>query len=650
MATIPDEFARPLSVVDALFAQHLSAGQGPAPEFGEREHFRKVIDLSNEEGLARIPCLNDVEYAESVPPFTLVRYRGLVQDVFDPELYAAVFEEVPEGSSAAMPRLVTTKYRECVEPAKGCILQAVDGPGGLGQRGACYCVPLPGETAWARAAAAEWTRLGGGAAGAAAAGQPTEGPAMPPASGKNKRGRQDEDVEMAPEEACRPRMAAAVAPAVTDTKSAPAAQGSDVCVPCGVPCNDGSTLRNADEFGLNFPFPSEERRGQGASTACIVKLYDADAEALKPCETVEIIGVLCVNPEVADFNTTPMEQSWRDARHPSASLVPRLHALAVRHLPFHHPLLPFTSTWLTEARLANAYQRQLAAPGALATARNAAVAHLASQLGGDLLAAEYVFMLLVSRSFGKHGDKSLGSWSLNIAGFPKSGDTRGLFEALGELVPRAARVEVTADSLNTKPWRPKKDFVANRLVASQLQLAAGTVLLLDEMGMSEGTLVDEGVKALMAIQTLATENLLTCDFMFQDVKLPLEVSSISISARRSIVKDLDVCLPLRPTADSAAQAANPGGIDAARWLLALVTRSPRSVKISDEVAQRFSEDFAAVRQELDVPVELGHTWMGLARARCLTLGEEELSAEQWHAVFEFEKERLRRCKADGLLQ
>jgi len=45
-----------------------------------------------------------------------------------------------------------------------------------------------------------------------------------------------------------------------------------------------------------------------------------------------------------------------DARQPSTALVPRLHAISVRKLPFFHPLVPFSPDWLTEARLAAAYQ------------------------------------------------------------------------------------------------------------------------------------------------------------------------------------------------------------------------------------------------------------------------------------------------------
>ena len=46
----------------------------------------------------------------------------------------------------------------------------------------------------------------------------------------------------------------------------------------------------------------------------------------------------------------------------------------------------------------------------------------------------------------------------------------------------------SAEALNEQRWRPRKDFVADRLVAAQLQLAGGTLLMVDETKMSEGQL------------------------------------------------------------------------------------------------------------------------------------------------------------------
>jgi len=439
------------------------------------------------------------------------------------------------------------------------------------------------------------------------------------------------------------------APAPNGAASEPQPAGSPEKLPQQDANADGP--RSADEFGLNFPLPSEEKHGSGASTPCMVKLYDADAEAVRMCDCVEIVGVLCINPEIADFDPTPLCDAGpgRDARHPSTALVPRIHAILMRKLPFQHPMFPFSQAWLTEARLAAECQRQFGAPGALAAAREAAIRQLLPGLGGDALAAEYALMQMVSRAFDKYGEKLLGAWSLNLAKWPEGLPVQGFSQAAAELVPRSAHLCVTPETLGAQRWRPRKDFVANRLVAAQLQLAPGTLLVLDETQMAAGQVSAPGVQALTAIGTLVTQNSLTLDFMSYDVNVPLELSCVLVSSGRSIIKDVDITLPLKPCA-STGQAPQPAPLDAARFLIGLVTRCPRALKIPDDVASQFSTDFAALRQELQVAPEVAHTWMALARASCLIHGEDVLTKERWGAVLMLERERLRRCKEHGMLE
>lgn len=46
----------------------------------------------------QFPSLNDT-LAHTLPPFSIVRFRGMVQDVFEPECYLDVFEErLADGS------------------------------------------------------------------------------------------------------------------------------------------------------------------------------------------------------------------------------------------------------------------------------------------------------------------------------------------------------------------------------------------------------------------------------------------------------------------------------------------------------------------------------------------------------------------------
>jgi len=246
----------------------------------------------------------------------------------------------------------------------------------------------------------------------------------------------------------------------------------------------------------------------------------------------------------------------------------------------------------------------------------------------------------------------MGYWSLNFASWPQASHGDELAMAAGELVPRAVCLEVNTESLNTKRWRPRKDFVANRLIASQLQLAPGTLLMLDETKMNEGQLSADGVKNLVAIQQLVTDNRLTCDFMAYDVKIPLEVSCVLMSNRKSIVKHVDVRLPVRVSgaASNTRSIVPQTSLDAARWLLSLVTRSPRAASIPEDVKRAFAEDFAALRQNFKVKEDLANTWMCLARARCLTFGEEEVTMQRWREVVELERMRMTRCHEDGMLE
>jgi hypothetical protein len=421
------------------------------------------------------------------------------------------------------------------------------------------------------------------------------------------------------------------------------------CKPCG---NGQKSLlpANADEFGLNLPLPWEEKRGTGASSACIVKFYDDLVDKVRICQTIEVVGVLCVQPEAASFNETHLYEDgdmMRDARNPSTSLVPRIHAIMCRQLPFFNATLPFSPNFLTEERLRTAWQRSFESSSLLAQARTTLLGYLEEHLGGDSLAAEYLAMLLVSRSFGTVDQKLIGTWNMNLIGWPLM-ECTGLAEAIGELVQCCVHHKMSVDSLNNDRWKPKKDFVLNRLVASRLQLAAGSTLILDENVMSEGNLNESGVGALQTIEQLVKDRRLMCDFMSYDVPLPLELTCLVVSQGRSLLKPLDVELPLEPKASVREQHAvpAPGYLDAVRFLLALLTRSPRPIKMDQQVTDRITADFADSRAaDPTIPQEMCHLWLSLARAFCLTHGCDELTHERWEAVRSLERQRLARCKA-----
>lgn len=621
------EISNPLGVIDELFARAASSATDqsklPPGVWNEKAHFISALQLADEENFANVPCLNDAEVVEHIAPFSLVRFRCLVQDVFEPELYSMFLVERDQQDGSSQ-RLITTKYRESHPSPEGKVLQEV-GRGGLSSRGAYYCVPLPGETSWSRAS-------------------PVKQIAKSLTVGSGKRSRADEDVDMGMEETEE----IALKPTETARPQQRVKTSAEALEKMTVQLQGGP--KNSDSFGLNLPLPWE---ADSRSCPCIVKLYDEDAESLKLCETLEILGVLCVDPAMANLGEQTQAWPFPDARNPSTALVPRLHGLLVRKLPFYHPLFPFSPNWLSEARLASAFQRRLAVPGAVAAARNAAINSLKHALGGDEVAAEYILALMASRVYGHVSGMALGQWSINLSHWPGEAPVSHLFEAVSNLVPMAVHLQVTAETLSSGRWKPKKDFDANRLVAGRLQLAPGTFLLLDESEMREGEVNDNGVRALQALSSLVSDQLLPCDFNTYDVQIPLEVNCMFLSKGVSILKLADLVLPLRPQANQGVDAGlgGHGGLDAARFLLGLITRHTKPFRMPEHVVAGFSQDFAQLRQDFqDIGQRTVHVWRSLARAICFTHGEEEITMERWQSIMALERERLKRCTEAGILK
>ena len=102
----------------------------------------------------QIPEINAVG-VEAVKPNALVRFRCMVQDMYNPEYYVGAYRDNTTGG-----KWKTTKFTEDLGPADDV---AAMGQGHNNQyqqpqpperkiweRRVLYCVPLPGESAWVR--------------------------------------------------------------------------------------------------------------------------------------------------------------------------------------------------------------------------------------------------------------------------------------------------------------------------------------------------------------------------------------------------------------------------------------------------------------------------------------------------------------------
>ena len=98
--------------------------------------------LATPGALESLPSLVNCR-VDQIPIGSLVRFRGMIQDVRDPEYYAGVYEErLPSGEKT----LKTGKYRDVLEISSGGAVSDVNGA--TWQRLPLVCVTVPSETQW----------------------------------------------------------------------------------------------------------------------------------------------------------------------------------------------------------------------------------------------------------------------------------------------------------------------------------------------------------------------------------------------------------------------------------------------------------------------------------------------------------------------
>eukprot|EP00240_Pyramimonas_obovata_P013315 CAMPEP_0118954822 /NCGR_PEP_ID=MMETSP1169-20130426/58952_1 /TAXON_ID=36882 /ORGANISM="Pyramimonas obovata, Strain CCMP722" /LENGTH=253 /DNA_ID=CAMNT_0006902521 /DNA_START=74 /DNA_END=831 /DNA_ORIENTATION=- len=241
----------PLEVVDSLYQQATDLQKQDGSDFGVNAQFEQGL---REIGVSQIPSLETVK-VDRLAPNSLVRFRGMVQDMYNPEYYLGAYT-----TEAAPGVWRTTKYRECSQEALGTIAETK-----LWERKVYYCVPVPGESTWARSSRG---------------GNTTDATSTSSGSNVSKRGREDEssmqqaDVAM---DAAEPAGVAEGGVKMQHTAEEPAPVASAE-----------ASGRETHTHELNLPVAEED------VAPCIVKFYGT--EDLRLNEVVDFVGILCANP------------------------------------------------------------------------------------------------------------------------------------------------------------------------------------------------------------------------------------------------------------------------------------------------------------------------------------------------------------------
>eukprot|EP00898_Chlorokybus_atmophyticus_P007912 jgi/Chlat1/8121/Chrsp75S07572 len=555
VAVALDVVAEPLQAVQALFLQvvvvetlststllpltsNLQSLDAPnaaprnAPEdWGIRAFFQRALQ-SNPGLAARIPEINAVPL-DLLRHNTLVRYRGMVQDIFNPQFYVAAYKN--PGASSWQPAMFTDTGAANMSPEAETQLR---------ERRLLYCVPVPAETAWCQEEAAQ----------TASASCVTRGDSSASAaSARGKRARDEVD--------------------------------------------DASAM-DADEQSQAV---AEEPKRQ---------CYGDELE-LGVNEVAEFVGVLTFDPDSSSPSTQVdvdvLSAEEEIAHNPPASkeLMQRIPELRTRLL-----------------------------------------VELTKSLGGDSLAAEYLLLHLVSRVYARADPVPLGKFSLNLYG-ASSDAALAISHAVTGLAPRVHRIPLTLGLLNSATLMPRKDYTTDRLLATQVQLADGTHLILDESVMMPGTLQAVGVANLQLLKDLIESQKVEYDFQYYKLTMHPDIPVLVLSEGKSMFP-VDAMLPLRSSSGGANSEADIPleRTDMTDWRLYLQLVRHSEHQLDNDITQHIEQDIVEARQkDSSIGVDTFHRWLVMGRLLAQSFGEATLTLERWRNVRSLEQARMERMSA-----
>ncbi|CAO2583526.1 Mini-chromosome maintenance complex-binding protein [Lemmus lemmus] len=565
----------------------------------------------------KVPSLNEVPL-HYLKPNSFVKFRCMIQDMFDPEFYMGVYETVNQNTKARV--LHFGKYRDIAESQPQQELDLDSPRSTTAERQTFYCVPVPGESSWVKEAYVN-------------ANQARVSPSTSYTPSRHKRSYEDdEDMDLQPNK----QKDQHAEPKRLETEASTGQQ---------------LNLNLSSPFDLNFPLPGEK------GPACLVKVYE-DWECFKVNDVLELYGVLSVDPVLSILNNEerdasalldPMECSdmaeEQRVHSPPASLVPRIHVILAQKLQHINPLLPTCLNKEESRTFVSSFMSELS------PVRAELLGFLTHALLGDSLAAEYLILHLISTVYTRRDVLPLGKFTVNLSGCPQNSTfTEHLYRVIQHLVPASFRLQMTIENMNQLKFIPHKDYTANRLVSGLLQLPNNTSLVIDETLLEQGQLDTSGVHNVTALSKLITWQKVDYDFSYHQMEFPCNINVLITSEGRSLLP-ADCQIHLQPQLippnmeeymNSLLSAVLPSVLNKFRIYLTLLRFL--DYNISDDITKAVEDDFVEMRKNdpQSITADDLHQLLVVARFLSLSAGQTTLSRERWLRAKQLESSRKNR--------
>ncbi|XP_038884242.1 mini-chromosome maintenance complex-binding protein [Benincasa hispida] len=590
MVGLPYDFlVNPLGAVRSTFEKAISSGSNPASfdgkDWGALEPFRHF--LFHQDGLSKVPILN-ASSVRWVQPNTLVRFRGMIQDMLGNEFYVGAYKD---GSTWK-----TTKFMDSSQCPTGFSPDMR-----IWERRLLYCVPVPGQNSWT-----ESSRLG-------EINHNAEGTS----ENRQKRCRMDENAVdhvglLTPSDELQNSSSGKK---LKDEQLSPGLQSQNIST---VATSSLSTVCNAARDFL----------------PCLVKIYDTAESELKLNDVFEFIGVITLGTEQKvdkdDYDEFSNGLSEDLSVQFPPDMVPRLHCVIHRKLAVHdflhtcHVLEPTTHR--------------------IKEIRTALLNYLTVALGNDGVAAHFLLLHLLSKVHARVDSMAVGKLSLNLTGFNR--ESMSIFGnqlrlTVKSLLPFTEYIPLTVEYLNTASLAPKKNYEINRLVPGVLQLAEGSHLMIDETQLEVGTLTSLGVENARLLKNLMELQKVEYDFKYYKMDMTTDVQLLILSEGKSNILPADLVVPFQPSSVGSSAITDMDALEAWRWYLSNVRSLSHSIE--SEMQQFVENDLVALKQaDRSLGSQDLSRLLTIGRLISASYGETSLSLEHWQMVKELERVRRER--------
>jgi hypothetical protein len=593
--------------------------------------------LNTPELKARVPSINEVSL-QDIPSGTLVRYKGMVRDMLNPEYYAGAYR-YPSGSWG------TTKYEDFSSDSDFDLSQARETV--MWERKPLFCVSVPGEAKWMQQ-------------------QEQKSTSSPDQSGATTKRRMEmdttaEEMETEEEESKSIKMNPPSDPSQAQTCCN--TNNANVCMPC---CNPNKKKApplpksfNPNEGDFPCLLKVYETSSLGAAAGSEAAAAGAGLNSVKLSDVVEVVGILSSDPRLTVFESGQYQQGEEVTEedivnNPPASKVPRIHVIVGKRVDCYQNALeqlntPFAKCLHNGTSSRPDFRQDPARLGAL---RERVICLLAEGLQGDKLAAEYLLLHLLSntqREGGNHSQQLVGKHALNIhhknSSEGEGGFVRDVTSCLEDLVPRCQSVAISLAKLNEKPLWPRKDYRVNRLLGGQsLLLADRTHLILDETRLTAGQLQAAGLLNFNCLKHLMTFQSIEVDFQFYKLPIHCNIPMLVLSEEKSLLP-CDTDIKLQPSEGEQQKENNSlSADDLAELRFYLCSIQALEYSIPASVSDYLQQEFVQQRQKdpQSANAESFHRSLTLSRLVAQSFGEKELSLQHWRRLCGMEQARKQR--------